>query len=78
MEVHKEAKYLNKSVIKNLRKFNEPSKFKKLTLEILVDQLKLFNLERIKTTFDAIDLDSSGRINEIEMRKAFFAAGYNE
>jgi calcium-dependent protein kinase len=60
MTTQREQKYLSKSVINNIKKFREPAKFKKISYEILIDLLKLSEIDTIKSTFDAIDLGANG------------------
>jgi len=69
-EVHS-AKYLDKEILKNLSKFQNPFRFKKLVLGMLVNTLPREELYSLTQTFNAMDLDHEGFISMDELKKAF-------
>jgi calcium-dependent protein kinase len=69
-EVHS-AKCLDKEILKNLSKFQNPFKFKKLVLGMLANSLPRDELINLTKTFNAMDLDHEGFISMEELKKAF-------
>lgn len=73
-ELHNK-KFLDFEILKNLRHFQIPIKFKKLVLSALVETLEKDEIKKLNETFYAIDLDHEGFISLEELKKAFENAG---
>ena len=75
-EIHK-TDNLNKEMLENLKNFSSPSRFKKLILRFLVNQLSQNDIKKLRKTFCAIDLNHHGTINIFELENAFKISGIN-
>ena len=69
-EIHS-SKYLDKEILTNLSKFQNPFRFKKLVLGMLANSLPKEELVNLTKTFNAMDLDHEGFISMDELKKAF-------
>lgn len=75
-EIHA-SKNLSSEILENLKNFSSPSRFKKLVLRFLINQLSRKEIKKLRDAFYAIDLDNKGQININELEKAFNLAGVN-
>jgi calcium-dependent protein kinase len=73
-EIHA-SKNLDSEILENLKNFSSPSRFKKLVLRFLINQLSRKEIKKLRDAFYAIDVDHRGQINIDELDKAFKLAG---
>jgi calcium-dependent protein kinase len=66
---------LDAELLINLKNFSSPSKFKKLVLMFLVNQLSHKDINKLRQTFYAMDINQQGQINLFELENAFKQAG---
>ena len=73
LTVHNTRK-LDKSILKNMKRFSHHEAFKKLVIGCLVKTLSPEHLKRLDNAFNAMDLDHEGFIDLEELGKAFTKA----
>lgn len=66
---------LDSKILINLKEFCWPEKFKKLVLKFIVNEMSNKEIEKLRETFCAMDLDKSGFISSEELEKGFKNVG---
>ena len=62
---------LDQEILKNIKNFSSPQKFKKLVLKYMINFISTKEMKDLKKAFYAIDYDHTGKINIDELDKAF-------